>query len=501
MKKCASCTKDLPDAALHCVFCGAKQPPAPATAGGMAKTVMGAYSASDMIDHLKQQGGAPPPHMPAAAPYRPSPAPSHQPPAYQPPPAPSGLAPATNANAATMFVPGGGPPPGAFGGGQQHGGHQGGHQQHGGQQHGGQQHGGQQHGGQQHGGQQGGHQAGAFGAGGGPAPAFGGHGPMSHPVGTSPSHASSVPLAAPPPPQPVAPIPSAAPPYLASQTAARAGRPIEPWKDALRMMMFIWGGLLLVAFAAPLTISPLMFNWDVIANQDGVGKLPPLIMAAVGILAIAIAGIPMSPVPRGIIAALLGLAGVLVPMFLVGMPPWQSLLPVAGLIILIPSLLVRNEYRDSSLPRILITVGVIATLLPLLLPVNGALPLVELFKAAINAPGSAKLLVILVLAQIAIVVLSLLAWMPSPASGGAKLFAWLLILAPVGIFVGFLVITGFISMIPDAPGAALAWIYSSAGGLAGGKGEMGMPLGYGFGVAYAVLIGYGLATVIGKKLE
>jgi hypothetical protein len=458
----------------------------------MAKTVMGAYSASDMIDHLKQQGGAPP-NNPAAAPYRPSPPPP--PPPYQPPQPPhqpSGLAPSTNANAATMFVPGGGPPPGAFGGGQQHGGHQG----HGGPQHGGPQHGGPQHGGPQHGG----HQAGAFGVGGGPAPAFGGHGPISHPIGTSPSHASSVPLAAPPPPQPIAAIPSAAPPYLASQTAARAGRPIEPWKDALRMMMFIWGGLLLVAFAAPLRIDPLLFNWDLIANAEGVGKLPPLIMAAVGILSIAIAGIPMSPVPRGILAALLGLAGVLVPMFLVAVPPWQALLPVAGLIILIPSLFVRNEYRDSVLPRILITVGVIATLLPLLLPVNGALPLVELFKMAINAPGSAKLLVILILAQIAIVVLSLLAWMPSPQSGGAKLFAWLLILAPVGIFVGFLVVTGFISEIPDSPGAALAWVYGSAGSLGAGKGG-GMPLGFGFGAAYAVLIGYGLATVIGKKLE
>lgn len=446
----------------------------------MAKTVMGAYSASDMIDHLKQQGGAPPPNIPAAAPYRPTPPPpqAYQPP--QPPPQPSGLAPATNANAATMFVPGGGPPPGAFGGGQQHAGHQPPHQQHA---------------------PHGGHQAGAFGAGGGPAPAFGGHGPISHPIGTSPSHASSVPLAAPPPPQPIAPIPSAAPPYLASQTAARAGRPIEPWKDALRTMMFIWGGLLLLAFAAPLSIDPLAFNWDLIANMDGVGKLPPLIMAAVGVLSIAIAGIPMSPVPRGIIAALLGLAGVLVPMFLGGMPPWQSLLPVAGLVILIPSLLVRNEYRDSPLPRILITVGVIATLLPLLLPVNGSLPLVDLFKMAIDAPGSAKLLVILILAQIALVVLSLLAWMPSPASGGAKLFAWMLILSPVAIFVAFLIVTGFISMIPDAPGAALAWIYGSAGGLAAGKTEMAIPLGFGFGAAYAVLIGYGLATVIGKKLE
>jgi hypothetical protein len=446
----------------------------------MAKTVMGAYSASDMIDHLKQQGGAPPSNMPAAAPYRPSPAPSHQPPPppqqYQPPPLPqppphAPLAPASAANAATMFVPGGGPPPGAFGNqGHAPGGHA---------------------------------PAGAFGAGGGPAPAFGGHGPMSHPIGNSPSHASSVPLAAPPPPQPVAPIPSAAPPYLASQTAARAGRPIEPWKDSLRTNMFIWGALLLVAFVAPLSIDPLVFWWDQIANAEGVGKLPPLILAAVGLLSVAIAGIPMSPAPRGMIAALLGLAGILVPTFLFGMPPWQSLLQTGGLIILIPSLLVRNEYRDSSLPRILVTVGVIATLLPLLLPVNGSLPLVELFKGAIDAPGSAKLLILLVLAQIAIVVLSLLAWMPSPASGGSKLFAWMLILSPVAIFVGFMIVTGFIENIPDSPGSAVAWVWGSAGSLGQGKGggASGIPLGMGFGAAYAVLVGYGLATIIGKKLE
>ena len=348
--------------------------------------------------------------------------------------------------------------------------------------------------------------AGAFSPGGGAAPppsAFGGAGPMSHPIGTSPSHASSVPLAAPPPPQPIAPIPSAAPPYLASQTAARAGRPIEPWKDSLRMMMFIWGGLLLVAFATPISIDPLKFQWDLIANAEGAQKLPPLIMAAVGVLSLAIAGIPMSPAPRGILAALLGLAGALVPLFLVAVPPWQVLLPIAGMILLVPSLLVREEYRDSALPRILITVGVIATLLPLLIPQHGALPLVELFKAAIDAPGSAKLLILLILAQIAIVVLSLLAWMPAPASGGAKLFAWLLILSPVAIYFGFLIVTGMIGFVPDSPALADIWVAGSATSLAAqaGKDAGAVPVGFGFGAAYAVLIGYGIATVIGKKLE
>jgi len=487
VKKCASCTKDLPDAALHCVFCGAKQAPAPATAGGMAKTVMGAYSASDMIEHLKQQGAAPPQNVPAAAPYRPAPSPSQPPPAYQQPPQqayqpPQPQVPASAANAKTVFVQGGGPPPGALGGSP--------------------------------GGYSGAAPAGAFGAGGSPAPApaggaygsppspgFGAPMPASHPVGTSPSHVSSVPLQAPVAPAPVAAIPSAAPPYLASQTA-RAGRPIEPWKDALRVMMFIWGGVLLAAFATPLSTDPLAFNWDLIANAEGTAKLPPLIMAAVGLLSIAIASIPMSPAPRGIIAALLGLAGVFVPILLAGMPPWQALIPLVGLIVLIPSLFVREEYRDATVSRILITFGVAACLLPYLLPRNGSLPLVELFKFAIDAPGALKVVVLLMIAQIAIMVLSLLAWMPAPASGGAKIFGWLLILWPLVMHVVVLVLGGNLGDVLSAsPYAALmAWV-AGLGGMGGGEGGVAMMMGLSLGVAYAVLIGYGLATVIGKKLE
>ncbi|MBE7450718.1 MAG: hypothetical protein HS111_18025 [Kofleriaceae bacterium] len=50
MKKCTNCAKDLPDAALHCVFCGTKQPPAPA--GAQAKTVMG-WQASDLLKDMQ----------------------------------------------------------------------------------------------------------------------------------------------------------------------------------------------------------------------------------------------------------------------------------------------------------------------------------------------------------------------------------------------------------------------------------------------------------------
>ena len=105
MKKCASCTKDLPEAALHCVFCGAKQPPAPAVQPGLAKTAFG-YS-NEMMEQLKQSGGQAPRPQPGS-----QPPPSYAPPQQQgyPPPQQQSFAPIAPSNAATVFVQGGPPP-------------------------------------------------------------------------------------------------------------------------------------------------------------------------------------------------------------------------------------------------------------------------------------------------------------------------------------------------------------------------------------------------------
>lgn len=53
MKQCVECGKELPDAAMHCAFCGARQaiaatPDVPPTAGGPARTVMG-YAAAELL--------------------------------------------------------------------------------------------------------------------------------------------------------------------------------------------------------------------------------------------------------------------------------------------------------------------------------------------------------------------------------------------------------------------------------------------------------------------
>lgn len=430
VKKCASCAKDLPEAALHCVFCGAKQPPAPAVQPGPAKTAFG-YSANEVMNEINRQ--------------RP---PSGQPPIQQPPmPSPQIPQPAHNAaNAATMFAPG--PPPAQQPTYQPQPYNQ------------------------------------AYGSGGMPpqqpmVPAAAPHA-ATHAVAPAPSGGMGIHSPQQITPQP---LPTAPPPYLASQTAARAGRPIEPWKDALKIQMFIWGALSLIAFVTPLATNPMAFNWDAILHAEGTAKLGPLLLGAIGVLAIALAVIPMAPVPRGVLAAVLGLAGIFVPQLLKGMPPWQELINIVGMLALVAGLLVRNEYVESLFARILVTLGVLCVLLPLVIPQHGDIPLVALFKALINAEGKAKVVPALDLALIVIAVMSLLAWMPGPATGGAKVFAWLLILWPTLITqVVTLLVEGHIGdSIKESPfNATMVWA----------------PL-----AAYFVLVSYGLATVFGKQLE
>jgi hypothetical protein len=327
---------------------------------------------------------------------------------------------------------------------------------------------------------------GPYNAGGGPGP---GPGPM--PMGQpAPYPAPGMQQPAPMPKLLPMPQPGPPPPYLSSQ-AARTGRPVEPWKDSLRLMMFLWGGALLLAFVTPLGIDPLAFNWDTIIDSEGKAKLPPLIMAAVGLLSIVLALIPTSPAPRGLIAGLLGLVGIALPLVLAEVTEWKTLVPLGGTLLLIPGLLIREEYRESILPRIMVTLGVIALLLPLLVPANSVLPLVELFKQAIDAPGKAKVIPLLQIAHIVIAVLTLLAWLPAPASGGGKVFAWILLLWPAVMFLTTIVLADqIVDAVTQTPGAVLVWVAGWA-----------VETAYFIGTAYAVLVGYGFATVIGKKLE
>jgi hypothetical protein len=442
----------LPEAALHCVFCGAKQPPAPAVAPGVAKTAFG-YSANEVMAELNRpRPSSQNASYPAQPPYASQPHPPSQPPPYASQPHPPSQPPPY----ASQPHPPSQPPP--YGNNAAHA---------------------------------------ATMLASGPAPQYpmgsGGLAPQNPMVPTAgpamPTHAIGGPAAAPGmgihSPQQITPqpLPTAPPPYLASQTAARARHPIEPWRDALKLWMFIWGAITLAAFVTPLRSDPMTFSWDVILHADVKDKLPPLIMASVGLLSVLLAAIPMAAVARGVLAAILGLAGVFVPLLVDGMPPWQLLVPFVATVVLVPGLLVRNEYTESTLARVLVTLGVIALLVPQVIPIGGHIPLVDDFKGLMDAQGIAKLKPALELGLLVIAVISLLVWMPGPATGGAKVFAWLLILwSTLVLQIGGLVIAGAIGdAVKASPfGATMAWA----------------PV-----AAYFVLIGYGLATVIGKQLE
>ncbi|MBX3154519.1 MAG: hypothetical protein KF773_00840 [Deltaproteobacteria bacterium] len=530
----------MPDAALHCVFCGAKQPPAPATSGGLAKTVMG-YSAQELIEQMKQQQAASRP-TPTPAPVV-SPAPSNSPypapratggqdatvmgranvsggMAPQPYGNPAPIAPMPNPPTAPMIQtprptpntsnhnPSGGPPPASY----------------------------------------------PMNAGGGHVPSAGNVAPTlfaqpapSYPQpGTPPVAANAAPtvmvnvgapqpampaqqktIVAPQPapmipqpmpqpapqpapqpvPQPVSHQPSA-PAFMPSNTAARVGRPIEPWSRPLRTQMFIWGGLLLLAFVVPVSIDPFQGNWDAILDGEGTAKLPPLIVAAVGLLSIALAAIPTSPAPRALMAALLGLVGVYVPAFLAGMPELQPLLILVGMTLVIPGLLLRTEYRGALLPRLLITIGALAAIAPFVIPDHGNIPIVELFNAVLDAePVEMKLASLIPVLLVLVLVLSLLAWLPSPSSGLAPVLLWVLLLWPLVPMFVLLVAGGpdkLVDAVTKTPGALLSWVDNLNGiGAAAGK-EAGAVLtlmGGAIATGYGVLIAYGTATLVGKKLE
>jgi hypothetical protein len=322
----------------------------------------------------------------------------------------------------------------------------------------------------------------------GPGPSMGG-----------PAFADSGPSALPPHVSPMmsAPLPAPTPaplPHIAVRTAERVGRPIEPWKDSLRFVMFLWGAVLLVGFATPITIDPLSGYWNLIIDGEGTAKLLPLVIAAVGLLSIVVATVPMSPAPRGLVATMLGLSGFLLPFILLlasGLPfMWQLLLGLVSLVTLVPGLLIRQEYRDSILSRLLITLGVICYFVPFLVPDNGSIPLVAQFKLIGDAPGVDKVLVILQVFQHVIVILALLCWLPAPAPAGGKVFAVTLIAYPIILHFAALLlhVDAFPDVIKNTPNAALFGSGANGGGWL-------------FEVPYLAILSYGLATMFGKQLE
>jgi hypothetical protein len=278
------------------------------------------------------------------------------------------------------------------------------------------------------------------------------------------------------------------PPILMMRPSATA-LPLDPFASSLRVVMIVFGVLLLGAFATPLALSDLRFHWDEI-NSPGADLahiLPMLLMAAIGFLSLVVGAIPMGSGARGAIAAVLGMGGALTPGIyglIEGGPVTVGLVAsIIAVVLLIPSLLARAHFREATLPRILVTLGVLGVLAPFLIPTQDVIPL----AASVNALTSSmtwldKLPAIFMLATVVLCVLALLAWIPGPSTGGASLWAWLFILRAMWTRMTTVIVAGGIgAAVEHSPFETLAaWV----------------PF-----VAYAAILGYGLATVIGKQLE
>jgi hypothetical protein len=279
------------------------------------------------------------------------------------------------------------------------------------------------------------------------------------------------------------------PPYLASRTAARVGAPVEPYKDGIKIVLIAFGIALLIAGAMPFTIEPkLLFRWDAISATPGaLAKFQLIYISAAAILALVFGLVPLATVPRGALAAVLGLTPIILALVVVlkDAPTFRWQVPVGflGAVTLLPGLLLRQEYRSQLLPRLLVTVGAACFLVPWLVPEHGGDPqLMQWIDLLGKAEGKAKVPVILHLVEFGLVVASLLAWLPPPSSAGAKIIAWLLILfVVIQAYTGMLLAGHLGDAIKHRPNDLLMAPWTMA--------------------AFAAFIGYGLATLFGKSLE
>ena len=276
-----------------------------------------------------------------------------------------------------------------------------------------------------------------------------------------------------------------APPYLASETAARMDAPVDPWEGSLKLVMIVFGLILIACFAAPWAIGEkkMLFSWDTLKGAPTIMKVMTIMLVGTGALAVILSLLPLASMGRGIAAALLGLAPLTYAVVGAGSFKWKALVVTLGTVGIVGGLLIRSQYRAALVGRILVTVGVIAVLLYFLVPESGGKPeLVNLFKQLGSAAGKAKVGPILGLLPFFLAVVSLLVWIPSSSSAMGTPLAWSWIVLPMVISVVGLVVAGNIGTSLKVGLFPLIWAPASK-------------------MAWTALVGYGVAVVVGKNLE
>jgi len=234
-------------------------------------------------------------------------------------------------------------------------------------------------------------------------------------------------------------------------------------------------------FVAPWRVVPgqTVFSWTILsADAPTSAKIIPLLLVGTGVLAVVLGAVPVATIGRGFAAAGIGLAPVV---YAAASPPfqWQALVEVIGVVALVTGLLVRSQYTDAPLGRIMTTVGVACVLLTLLVPEGGEVPLIAAFKA-LGTNRTVPALLLIVPAVLALA--SLVVWLPGPGGAGTHILAWIWIVWPLAA-------------------AVLSWL--SAGDIGPNlkvnlDGVLYRPMAL---MAWTALVGFGAATVVGKQLE
>jgi hypothetical protein len=233
----------------------------------------------------------------------------------------------------------------------------------------------------------------------------------------------------------------------------------DPFAQPLRAVMFIFGVLCLAMFVTPVTGKPLSFAFDNISGAEVSALVVTLLPAIIGLVAILLSIIPMPTQIRGGIAAASMLALMIYPITLHGSPDWRQI-QLLGAFLFVGGLLYRDVYREAILGRVVTTIGVLALMVPLLVPNGGEIPLILQFKMLADAPAADKAVVAVTLVPIILAFAGLLVWMPAPSPAGAKIIAWTFIFWAAVMALTALIAFGHIADVVKAtPRAALlGWV-------------------------------------------
>lgn len=259
-------------------------------------------------------------------------------------------------------------------------------------------------------------------------------------------------------------------------------------------MMLIFGAALISFFVLPWALAPeTQFAWDVLAQAEGMDRLPPLLIIGSGVLAVLLSRLSLGVKARGLSALVAGFAPLALMALLLSNPPvletlgakgttWQHGILLLGTSTLVTGLLLRSQYHSALVVRLLVSVGAACLLVPQLVPDTA---LVDAARSLADLPGKSKLVAICGLVPTALAVVGLLlTWLPTSGPVGTRSLAWLYILWPL-IAALLLALVVSDKGLGDTIKGGLYQLFWS-------------PL---TSIAWVALAGYGLASFLGKSLE